>query len=90
MVRGVARSYPPLNLQVRTPRVVLAGATDDLLEGWLPAGPGPVIPGQPRDNRHMAERLEVQRAVAASAGENFVVLSAPRGHVAIDLSPISI
>jgi len=32
MVRGVAHSYPPLNLQVGTPRVVLAGATDDLLE----------------------------------------------------------
>jgi hypothetical protein len=34
----------------------------------------------------MAERLEVQRAVAASAGEIFAVLSDPRGHVAIDSS----
>src|SRR5580693_7820933 len=35
-VRFVAHSYPPLNLQVRTPRVVLAGATDDLLERLIP------------------------------------------------------
>ena len=34
----------------------------------------------------MAERLEVQRAVAASAGEIFAVLTDPRGHVAIDSS----
>ena len=34
----------------------------------------------------MAERLEVQRAVAAPAGEIFAVLSDPRGHVAIDSS----
>jgi len=35
-VRGVAHSYPLLNLQVRTPHVVLAGATDDLLERLIP------------------------------------------------------
>jgi len=34
----------------------------------------------------MPERLEVQRAVAASAGEIFTVLTDPRGHVAIDSS----
>src|SRR5215470_9900981 len=34
----------------------------------------------------MQERLEVQRAVAASAGEIFAVLTDPRGHVAIDSS----
>jgi hypothetical protein len=34
----------------------------------------------------MPERLEVQRAVAASPGEIFAVLSDPRGHVAIDSS----
>ena len=34
----------------------------------------------------MPERLEVQRAIAASAGEIFAVLSDPRGHVAIDSS----
>jgi len=34
----------------------------------------------------MPERLEVQRAVAASAGEIFAVLKDPRGHVAIDSS----
>jgi hypothetical protein len=34
----------------------------------------------------MAERLEVQRAVPASADEIFAVLSDPRGHVAIDSS----
>src|SRR5499427_8018943 len=38
------------------------------------------------DNRRMPERLEVQRAVAASAGEIFAVLTDPRGHVAIDSS----
>ncbi|HEY1639434.1 MAG TPA: polyketide cyclase [Streptosporangiaceae bacterium] len=32
----------------------------------------------------MPERVEVQRAVAASAGEIFAVLTDPRGHVAID------
>ena len=32
----------------------------------------------------MPERLEVQRAVAAPAGEIFAVLTDPRGHVAID------
>ena len=34
----------------------------------------------------MPERLEVQRAVAASASEIFAVLTDPRGHVAIDSS----
>lgn len=34
----------------------------------------------------MPERLEVQRAVAASPAEIFAVLSDPRGHVAIDSS----
>lgn len=34
----------------------------------------------------MPERLEVQRAVAASPGEIFAVLTDPRGHVAIDSS----
>jgi hypothetical protein len=34
----------------------------------------------------MAERLEVQRAVAVSPGEVFAVLADPRGHVAIDSS----
>ena len=29
-------TYPPLNLQVRTPRLTLAGATDDLLERLVP------------------------------------------------------
>lgn len=34
----------------------------------------------------MPERMEVQRAVAAPAGEIFAVLTDPRGHVAIDSS----
>jgi Polyketide cyclase / dehydrase and lipid transport len=38
------------------------------------------------DNRRMPERLEVQRAIAAPAGEIFAVLTDPRGHVAIDSS----
>jgi RimJ/RimL family protein N-acetyltransferase len=32
----MAHPYPPLNLQVRTPRLVLAGAADDLLEQLIP------------------------------------------------------
>ena len=40
----------------------------------------------PCDNLLMTERLEVQRAVAASPGEIFAVLKDPRGHVAIDSS----
>ena len=32
----------------------------------------------------MPERLEVQRAIAASPGEIFAILTDPRGHVAID------
>ena len=38
------------------------------------------------DNGRMDERLEVRRAVAASPGEIFAVLTDPRGHVAIDSS----
>jgi hypothetical protein len=38
------------------------------------------------DNRPMTERMEVQRAVPASAAEIFAVLTDPRGHVAIDSS----
>lgn len=34
----------------------------------------------------MSERLEVQRAIAAPAGDIFTVLTDPRGHVAIDSS----
>jgi Polyketide cyclase / dehydrase and lipid transport len=34
----------------------------------------------------VSERLEVQRAVAATAAEIFAVLTDPRGHVAIDSS----
>lgn len=46
-VRCVACSCPPLKLQVRTPRLVLAGAAGDLLERLIPvaragvAGRGP-------------------------------------------------
>jgi RimJ/RimL family protein N-acetyltransferase len=32
----VGVTYPPLNLEVRTPRLTLAGATDDLLERLIP------------------------------------------------------
>jgi Polyketide cyclase / dehydrase and lipid transport len=38
------------------------------------------------DNRHVPERLEVQRAIAATPEEVFAVLTDPRGHVAIDSS----
>lgn len=33
---GVIHAYPPLNVQVRTPRLTLAGATDELLERLVP------------------------------------------------------
>lgn len=33
---GVIHTYPPLNLEVRTPRLTLAGATDELLERLVP------------------------------------------------------
>jgi hypothetical protein len=32
----VIHTYPPLNLEVRTPRLTLAGATDELLERLVP------------------------------------------------------
>jgi RimJ/RimL family protein N-acetyltransferase len=32
----VVHTYPPLNLEVRTPRLTLAGATDELLERLVP------------------------------------------------------
>jgi RimJ/RimL family protein N-acetyltransferase len=35
-VRDVPYTYPPLNLEVRTPRLTLAGATDELLERLVP------------------------------------------------------
>jgi uncharacterized protein YndB with AHSA1/START domain len=40
----------------------------------------------PCDNRHVSERLEVQRAIAATPEAIFAVLTDPRGHVAIDSS----
>jgi RimJ/RimL family protein N-acetyltransferase len=33
---GVTHTYPPLNVAVRTPRLTLAGASDDLLERLVP------------------------------------------------------
>jgi len=33
---GVAHTYPPLDVEVRTPRLTLAGATDELLERLVP------------------------------------------------------
>ena len=35
-VRGVVQAYPPLRLEVRTPRLTLAGATDERLERLVP------------------------------------------------------
>ena len=41
-------TYPPLNLRVRTPRVTLAAATDELLERLVPVvRAGVVVEGQP-------------------------------------------
>ncbi|MEV4183691.1 GNAT family protein [Streptosporangium canum] len=36
MIAKIASPYPPLNVQVHTPRLSLLGATDDLLEQLLP------------------------------------------------------
>ena len=33
---GVAHTYPPLNVEVRTPRLRLAGASDEMLERLVP------------------------------------------------------
>jgi RimJ/RimL family protein N-acetyltransferase len=44
---GVSHPYPPLNLEVRTPRLTLAGATDELLARLVPtvrAGVADVAP----------------------------------------------
>ena len=49
----MASSYPPLNLQVRTPRLTLAGATDELLERLIPvvrAGVADTGPAPPFDD----------------------------------------
>jgi len=44
----VTSAYPPLNLAVRTPRLTLAAATDDLLERLAPAVRAGVVPdGEP-------------------------------------------
>ncbi|MEU6287197.1 hypothetical protein [Streptomyces sp. NPDC046988] len=32
----MAHTYPPLNVEVRTPRLTLAGACDELLERLMP------------------------------------------------------
>jgi hypothetical protein len=40
----------------------------------------------PWHNRHVSERLEVQRAIAAPPEAIFAVLTDPKGHVAIDSS----
>lgn len=44
---GVAHTYPPLNLRVRTPRLALAGATDELLERLVPVVRAGVADGPP-------------------------------------------
>jgi RimJ/RimL family protein N-acetyltransferase len=44
----VPSTYPPLNLAVRTPRLTLAAATDDLLERLVPVvRAGVVVEGEP-------------------------------------------
>ena len=54
---GVAHTYPPLNVEVRTPRLTLAGASDELLGRLVPlvragiadAEPWPFDDPDPRD-----------------------------------------
>src|SRR5712691_10230486 len=61
----VAHTYPPLNLQVRTPRLVLAGATDELLEQLIPVVcAGVVAPGRCRSTT----RCRCTRTVLAANG----------------------
>ena len=76
--RAAASSTP----ETRAPRIGQAVSLDR--DKCLVPACRPVL--VPRDNGRMTERLEVQRAVAAPAGEIFAVLSDPRGHVAIDSS----
>lgn len=46
--RPVPSTYPPLNLVVRTPRLTLAAATDELLERLIPiVRAGVVVDGEP-------------------------------------------
>jgi RimJ/RimL family protein N-acetyltransferase len=43
----MSSAYPPLNVEVRTPKLALAGATDDLLERLIPViREGIIDPGQ--------------------------------------------
>ena len=84
-------SIPQRERSTQKPSLDDDGPVRELASLALPAarprqGAGTAWLSQPRDNGHMAERLEVQRAVAASAGEIFAVLTDPRGHVAIDSS----
>jgi RimJ/RimL family protein N-acetyltransferase len=44
---GVTSTYPPLNLQVQTPRLTLAGATDELLEQLVPVVRAGVADAEP-------------------------------------------
>lgn len=46
-VPGVAHTYPPLNVEVRTPRLTLAGATDELLERLVPVVRAGVADAEP-------------------------------------------
>jgi RimJ/RimL family protein N-acetyltransferase len=43
----VVHTYPPLNLLVRTPRLTLAGASDELLERLVPVVRAGVVDGPP-------------------------------------------
>jgi len=47
MLRCVPHPYPPLNLTVRTPRLTLAAATDDLLERLIPVVRAGVADSEP-------------------------------------------
>ncbi|WP_093716064.1 GNAT family N-acetyltransferase [Actinacidiphila alni] len=43
----MAHTYPPLNVEIRTPRLTLAGATDDLLERLVPHVRAGIADGEP-------------------------------------------
>jgi RimJ/RimL family protein N-acetyltransferase len=47
MPSSAASSYPPLNLQVHTPRLTLAGASDELLERLVPVVRKGVVVSEP-------------------------------------------
>jgi hypothetical protein len=74
----VPSTYPPLNLAVRTPRLTLAAATDDLLERLVPVvRAGVVTDGEP-PLRRPAAAVGIPRRTGADKPSTAV--SSPHRH----------